>query len=280
MTKNKVWFVTGASKGLGLALVEKLLAQGFHVAATSRNKEDLENAVTSNRDHFLPLEVHLTDEQSVENAINDTKERFGTIDVVVNNAGYGQIGAIEEVSDREVRDLFDVNVFGTLNVIRAVLPIMRNQQSGHIVNVSSISGFHAIPLSGTYGAAKHAVKGLTEALAQEVEPFGIKATCVLPGMFRTNFLNNESIRIANEPIAAYQEQNDKRAKFNASNDGTQIGDPQKAADVFIALSQQENPPVLLFLGKDANQVFENKISELKNQVSKWKELGTSTDFED
>src|SRR4051812_44507847 len=241
MTQNNVWFVTGASKGLGLALVQKLLAQGFSVAATSRNKEDLNVAVTVNKENFLALQMDIADETSVKSAIGEATERFGTIDIVVNNAGYGQLGALEEVSDNEARSCFDVNVFGTLNVIRAVLPTMRKQKSGHIFNIASISGFGGNALDGIYSATKFAVNGLTESLAAEVAPFGIKATCVLPGYFRTNFLSEGSLRMANEPLDAYK--NEEFTKFLNDRDGTQAGDPNTAADVFIELSRAKNPPV-------------------------------------
>jgi NAD(P)-dependent dehydrogenase (short-subunit alcohol dehydrogenase family) len=278
MTQNNVWFVTGASKGLGLALVEKLLAQGFSVAATSRKKDELIAAVTVNQENFLPLQMNLVDEMSVNKAINDAKERFGTIDVVVNNAGYGQLGAVEEISDDEVRNCFDINVFGTLNVIRAVLPTMRKQKSGHIFNIASISGFMGGAGDGIYSATKFAVDGLTESLAAEVAPFGIKATCILPGCFRTNFLSEGSIRGANEILDAYK--NEETTKFLKELDKTQVGDPNKAADVFIELSRAENPPVHLFLGNDAQEVFHTKVAKLSKQVSEWVELATSTDIKE
>ncbi|MCJ7992782.1 SDR family oxidoreductase [Priestia sp. OVS21] len=277
MTGNQVWFVTGASKGLGLALVEKLLHQGFYVAATSRNKAELQSAVTANQKNFLPLQVNLVDEVSVKKAIKDTVECFGRIDVVVNNAGYGQIGAIEEISDREVRDCFNVNVFGTLNVIRALLPTMRKQKSGHIFNISSISGFRGGAGDGIYTATKFAVTGLTESLAADIAPFGIKATCILPGFFRTKFLSEGSMRMPIDRLEAYEEQDNELADFLIQRNGTQIGDPAKAADVLIHLSQVENPPVHLFLGNDAQEVFHTKIEGLNEEVSEWAELATSTD---
>ncbi|GAS83159.1 SDR family oxidoreductase [Paenibacillus amylolyticus] len=278
MTQNNVWFVTGASKGLGLALVQKLLSQGFSVAATSRNKDDLIAAVTVDTENFLPLQMDLVDELSIQKAISEVKERFRTIDVVVNNAGYGQLGAIEEISDMEVRNCFDVNVFGTINVIRAVLPIMRQQQSGHILNVASIAGFRAGNRNGIYAATKFAVDGLTESLAADGAPFGIKATCVLPGYFRTKFLSEGSLRLAENPLDAYKD--DEFTKFLNGRDGAQMGDPNKAADVFIELSRAENPPVHLFLGNDAQVEFHKKMEDLNSQATAWKELSTSTDFEE
>ena len=170
--KNKIWFVTGASKGLGLALVKKLLSSGYRVAATSRNVKDLQHAVNAGREVFLPLSVDLKSENSVENAIKETVSHFGSIDVVVNNAGYGLVGSLEELTDEEVRQNFDVNVFGVLNVIRKVLPYMRKQKSGHILNIASIDGFTGtFPGFGSYIATKFAMHGFSESLAAEVKPF-------------------------------------------------------------------------------------------------------------
>ncbi|MGN6177897.1 MAG: SDR family oxidoreductase, partial [Mucilaginibacter sp.] len=172
METNKVWLVTGASKGLGLSLVKRLISEGYKVAATSRTIESMKKAVGTSA-HFLPLEVNITDENSVSNAIAKTVEAFGTIDVVVNNAGYGQRGTLEELSDKEARRNFDVNVFGALNVIRSVMPHFRNKKSGHIINVSSIGGFiGTFPGFGIYFATKFALAGLTESLSAEAKELG------------------------------------------------------------------------------------------------------------
>jgi NAD(P)-dependent dehydrogenase (short-subunit alcohol dehydrogenase family) len=193
MNNQKVWFVTGASKGLGLSLVKQLLNKGYNVAATSRNVADLEGAVGKS-ESFLPLAVNITDEQSVTDAISQTISLFGKIDVVVNNAGYGLVGGLEELSDAEARANFDVNVFGSLNVIRAAMPHLREQKSGHIFNISSIGGFTGnFPGFGIYCATKFAVQGFTESLAAEIKSFGVKATIVSPGYFRTNFLAADSL---------------------------------------------------------------------------------------
>src|SRR5215216_1241694 len=171
MSNQNIWFVTGASKGLGLTLVKKLLSEGYKVAATSRNISDLESAVGVTSDAFLPLAVNIKSEESVQQAIEKTIGTFGKIDVVVNNAGYGMLGGLEETTDQEARDNFEVNVFGSLNVIRKVLPYLRNQQSGHIINISSIGGFvGGYPGFGIYCATKFAVNGFTEALDAEVKP--------------------------------------------------------------------------------------------------------------
>jgi NAD(P)-dependent dehydrogenase (short-subunit alcohol dehydrogenase family) len=204
MNNNKVWFVTGASKGLGLSLVKQLLDQGYKVAATSRNTVDLNNAVDSKGDNFLPLAVDLTTGSSVREAVQQTIHHFGKIDVVVNNAGYGLLGSLEELTDEESRENFNVNVFGTLHVIREVMPHLRAQQSGHIFNISSIGGFSGnFPGWGIYCATKFAVVGLSESLAAEAKAFGIKVTVVEPGYFRTSFLAAGSVTTPRNEIAAY-----------------------------------------------------------------------------
>jgi len=200
MDTNKVWFVTGASKGLGLSLVKRLLNEGCKVAATSRTIESLEKEVGTSA-NFLPLEVDVIDEKSVNNAIAKTLETFGGIDVVVNNAGYGQLGTLEELSAKEASQNFDTNVFGVLNVIRNVMPHFRSKKSGHIINISSIAGFlGTFPGWGIYNATKFAVAGLTEALSAETKSLGVNATIVYPGYFRTNFLLKGSLRLAENPI--------------------------------------------------------------------------------
>ena len=194
---KKVWFITGASQGLGLALTKELLTQGYRVAATSRRKERLVEALGNPTDAFLPLECDLLDEDSIRRTVTTTVAHFGQLDVIVNNAGYGLLGALEEVSDAEARQNFDVNVFGTLNIIRHALPYLRKQHSGHFFNIASVGGFSGgFPGFGVYCATKFAVHGFTEALSEEVKPFGIAATVVSPGYFRTNFLSKSSLTVA------------------------------------------------------------------------------------
>lgn len=195
MAVQKVWFVTGASKGFGLSLVNALLAGGYSVAATSRSQDDLVEAAGTH-DNFLPLAVDLTDEADVKRAITQTVDRFGRIDVVVNNAGYGLIGGLEELTDEEVRQHFDVNVFALFYVIRHALPYLRKQGSGHIFNFASTAGYIGYAGNTSYNATKFAVVGLSQALALELQPFGIHVTVVAPGYFRTNFLNGGSMRYA------------------------------------------------------------------------------------
>ncbi|HEY9194876.1 MAG TPA: oxidoreductase [Mucilaginibacter sp.] len=277
MENNKVWFVTGASKGLGLALVKRLLNEGYKVAATSRNLSDLNKAVNVNNGQFLPLAVNLTNEDSVQEAVELAVKTFGKIDVVVNNAGYGLLGGIEELTDREARDNFEINVFGSLNVIRKALPYLRAQKSGHILNVSSIGGFTgAFAGGGIYCATKFAVNGFSETLSAEVAPFGIKVTIVQPGYFRTNFLSAGSLAVPQNQIADYQNVRDTVNFHQNDMDQQQAGDPEKAAAAMISITNEANPPLNLFLGEDAYGLVEQKLAFVQNELATWKELTLST----
>lgn len=277
--KTKVWFITGASKGLGLALVQKLLAAGYRVAATSRNVADLQKAVGAGPDNFLPLGMNLLDEADVAKGIQQAAAHFGQLDVIVNNAGYGLLGALEELSDAESRANFDVNVFGSLNVIRKVMPILRRQQSGHIFNVSSIGGFTgSYPGFGIYCATKFAVQGLSESLAAEVKPFGIHTTIVSPGYFRTSFLTDAALGVAQTEIPGYEHVREIQAVHQHSYNGNQAGDPDKAADVMIHVAEQPEPPVHLFLGADAYALAEEKISSVRKDMEQLKDLATATAY--
>lgn len=278
MSDQKVWFVTGASKGLGLTLVKQLLTKGYKVAATSRSITDLENAVGKS-ENFLPLAVTITNEQSVNDAISQTINLFGKIDVVVNNAGYGLVGSLEELSDSEARANFDINVFGSLNVIRAVMPHLRQQQSGHIFNVSSIGGFTGnFPGFGIYCATKFAVQGFTESLAAEIKGFGVKATIVSPGYFRTNFLNPDSLSVPKNEIADYKAVRDVQAAHQKDINGQQAGDPEKGVAAIITVAESAEAPLHLFLGQDAYNLAYQKMDDVKNDLETWKELSTNTGF--
>ncbi|HWV71998.1 MAG TPA: oxidoreductase [Pseudosphingobacterium sp.] len=277
MENKKVWFITGASKGLGLALAKQLLQAGHKVAATSRNSESLIEAVNFKGDTFLPLRVELGDDEHVAAAIAQTHQTFGRIDVVVNNAGYGIGGSIEELSDKETRDSFDVNVFGTINVIRHVLPILRGQESGHIINISSIAGIAPATGWSVYGAVKHAVIGLSEVLADDVKDLGINVTVIAPGAFRTNFLNADSLMLSEKKIDAYagiRASHERYAKMN----GNQAGDPEKAAKVMIELTEMPEPPVYLLLGSDAYARAFSKLDLLASSYKQWEALTKSTDY--
>lgn len=275
--KKQVWFITGASKGLGLALVKRLLEEGHFVAATSRNTNALETAVGNSYSNFLPLSMQLGEEASVKKAITATVDRFGRIDVLVNNAGYGLTGALEELSDAETRQNFDINVFGTLNVIRQVMPQLRLQKNGHILNIASIGGFSGgFPGFGIYCATKFAVQGLTESLAHEIAEFGLFATVVMPGYFRTNFLSEGSLFTPQQEIAAYTKVREIQNTHTGEYDGNQAGDPIKAAEVMMKVAGMDNPPIHLFLGQDAYNVAAVKIDAVKKDMDLLKAAATAT----
>jgi NAD(P)-dependent dehydrogenase (short-subunit alcohol dehydrogenase family) len=279
MSDQKVWFVTGASKGLGLTLVKRLLKEGYKVAATSRSIDDLNKAVDNSSDQFLPLAVDIKNEDSVQQAVEKAIGTFGKIDVVVNNAGYGLLGGLEELTDEEARENFDVNVFGSLNVIRKVLPYLREQQSGHILNISSIGGFTgAFAGGGIYCATKFAVNGFSETLYAEVKPFGIKVTIVQPGYFRTSFLSPDSLVVPKNQISAYENVRNTVNIHQNGLDGQQAGDPEKAAAAMIRITNEAEAPLNLFLGEDAYGLANEKIASVQKDLENWKELTTSTSF--
>ncbi|WGQ11186.1 SDR family oxidoreductase [Pedobacter gandavensis] len=273
---GKVWFVTGASKGLGADLIQRLLSEGYRVAATSRKKQALINLV-GEQENFLPLMMDVTSNEDVKRAIKEVIERFGRIDVVVNNAGYSQIGAIEELTAEEVQKNFDVNVFGPLHVIRNVAPYLRDQRSGHIINIASIGGFVGdFPGFGIYCSTKFAMAGYTEALAVEMKPFGIHTTLVYPGYFRTNFLDKDSAMVPAHPIGAYANARAGEAQHLNEINGNQPNDPKKAATVFIELSKQVQPPVHFFMGIGTSEFVKNKIGVIEKALVDHLELGEST----
>lgn len=279
MKNKRVWLVTGASKGLGLSLVQQLLKQGHAVAATSRTKQALVKAV-GDHENFLPLELDIVNEKSVQEGVRQILNQFGHIDVVVNNAGYGLIGSLEELSDDEVRADFDVNVFGALNIIRAVTPHLRQQKSGHIFNISSIGGFTGdFPGWGIYCATKFAMAGFTESFAQEVKDFNVKATLVLPGYFRTNFLSPGSLVVPKNPIEAYAAVRQSQEFHQNTMDQQQQGDPEKAAQVMIDIANEKEAPLYLFLGNDAYEIAQKKLAFIQNEVEEWKEYTVSTGYE-
>jgi NAD(P)-dependent dehydrogenase (short-subunit alcohol dehydrogenase family) len=276
---KKVWYITGASKGLGLALIKKLLKEGHQVAATSRTLPALVEAVGKDHPDFLPLEVDLSSEPSVAASISAANDRFGRIDVVVNNAGYGIGGTIEELSMEEIRQNFEVNVFGTILVIQKVMPYLRAQGSGHIINIASIAGFAGATGWAVYAAAKQAVIGLSDVLAQDTRTMGIHVTAVAPGAFRTQFLSKDSLALSRNRIEDYKDVRAAHARY-LSIDGKQPGDPVKAAAALLQIAASPEPPTLLFLGSDAYCRATAKMTELSEQIEQWKTLSMSTQLAD
>lgn len=276
MSTQKVWFITGASKGMGLEITKTVLNNGGKVIATSRNTDTLLEKIVDYKDSLLPVKLDITKEKDVENAISKGIEKFGQIDVVVNNAGYNLLGNIEELSDTELRETMNVNVFAMANIIRKVLPHLRKQKSGHIINTSSMMGYMGFAGNGSYNASKFAVIGLSEALAQEVAPFGIKVTILAPGTFRTNFMSEDTLNVAKNKIDVYNL--DKQVEQFTGFDGKQLGDPGKLAEVLLKITEMSNPPLHLPLGSDSyNAIVEVRKNEEK-EMEKWKALSLSTDY--
>ncbi len=275
-TKQKIWFITGASKGMGLLLTKVLLDKGNKVAATSRNIKQLTENVGTENESFLPIELDITVSKNVQQAINKTVERFGGLDVAVNNAGFSYIGSLEELTDEEFRKALDVNLFGTVNVIRASMGQFRKQRSGRIINIASAAGYIAGPNIGSYVASKFAMVGLTEALAMEAKHLNIKPTVVLPGSFRTNFLDEGSLNYAKNPIPDYESANTYISY--AERAGKQPGDPKKLVAELINLTNMENPPVHLILGPDSFKMIMDKRQRDLEEFEAFKQVTLSTDL--
>ncbi|MDC2215957.1 SDR family NAD(P)-dependent oxidoreductase [Bacteroides thetaiotaomicron] len=276
MKQQKIWFITGASKGMGLLLTKLLLSNGDKVAATSRNLSQLKENVGIESVSFLPLAVDITKNHSVIEAISHTVEYFGGLDVVVNNAGFSYIGSVEELTDEEFRKALDVNLFGAVNVIRVSLSQFRKQHSGHIINIASAAGYIAGANIGSYVTSKFAMVGLTESLALEIAPLNIKATVVLPGSFRTNFLNEDSLNYAKKTIPEYESA--KTYKSYADRAGTQPGDPKKLVVELFNLVNMEKPPVHLILGSDSYKMITNKMKTNLQDFENYRLISDSTNF--
>lgn len=276
MNNQKVWFITGASKGMGLEVAKHVLAKGDKVITTSRNLEEQIQSIGEASENLLPLKVDITNEEEVKLAIEKGIKTFGQIDVVLNNAGYNLLGNIEELSDAEFRQTMDVNVFGMTNVIRQILPHLRQQKSGHIINTSSMMGYMSYPANGSYSASKFAVIGLSEALAQEVKPFGINVTIIAPGTFRTGFMSDSSLAVAKHKIEGYNLE--QQVEVFRSYDGKQLGNPAKLAEVLYEISNLQEPPLHLPLGTDSYQSIIQQREKEAIELKKWKSLSLSTDF--
>ena len=271
----KTWFITGISRGLGLALAQAALADGDTVIGTVRGgAPDL--SAKAGTLHVLTLD--LADGAAAEAAVERAFALAGRVDVIVNNAGYGLLGAVEKASDADVARLFDVDVFAPFRIIRAALPHLRAQGSGHIVNITSIAGRAPGPGSSLYAAAKHALEGLSVGLAQEVAPLGIKVTAVAPGAFRTDFLSTHSIRKSEAEDAAYAASVGRSAAAFDTMAGKQLGDPDRAAQAILAAVRSDNPPLHLLLGSDALQRARTKLDALIEEMHRWEEVTRSTDF--
>lgn len=274
--EKKVWFITGASSGFGRALAEEALANGDRVAATARKPEVLRDLIEQYPDSALAVRLDVTNLEDVKNAISEAVKEFGRIDVLVNNAGYALVGAIEETSDEQIRRQFDTNLFGVLNVTREALPILRQQKSGHIVNVGSNVGFAALPSLGIYSATKFALEGVTEALAAEVAAHGIKTTIVEPGPFRTDF-GARGVFAENPLPQAYPSPAQLAESFQKFKNIA--GDPVKAVRVIIEAVESDDPPFRLPLGAMAFETVEAKLEQVKREISVWRTRASATNFD-
>ncbi|MDH1263526.1 oxidoreductase [Pseudomonas sp. GD03944] len=273
----RTWLITGASRGLGALIAEKALQAGDAVIATARKVNDIDARLGSHP-NLLAVRLDVTKEDEAHQAVAAGIKHFGRIDVVINNAGYGVLGAVEETSAKETEGLFATNVFGTLNVIRAVLPHMRRQRSGHVINISSLGGYQAYYGWGVYGSTKFAVEGITEALHQELAPLGIHATVVEPGFFRTDFLDEQSLIKTALELPDYDDTVGAMRRFAESANHAQPGDPDKFATAMLALVNAPNPPQRLALGSDAVARIEAKHAFVNAEVAEWRDLSLSTDF--
>jgi NAD(P)-dependent dehydrogenase (short-subunit alcohol dehydrogenase family) len=274
---SKTWFITGASRGLGAAIARAALDAGDRVVITARRRETVAETFGEDSDTVLSLALDVTDPGQVAAAVDAAVARFGRIDVLVNNAGYGHLGLFEETRSEDARVQFDTNVFGLFDMTRAVLPIMRRQRSGHVFNISSIGGLLGGESGSIYCASKFAVEGFTESVAAEVQPFGIRMTIVEPGFFRTDFLDARSVRHADDPIADYAEASAAIRAFYDARSHNQAGDPAKLGEALVTLANAANPPVRWSAGTDAIAVVEGKAAGLKAELDAWRDLSASTD---
>jgi NAD(P)-dependent dehydrogenase (short-subunit alcohol dehydrogenase family) len=266
---SKIWFITGSSRGFGRRFVEAALERGDKVAATARNTDSLADLVAAHGEAVLPLALDVTDKVAVTEAVARAHAHFGRLDVVVNNAGYGLFGAVEELTEQQVRDQLETNFLGALWVTQAVLPILRAQRSGHIVQISSIGGVAAFPNLGGYNASKWALEGLTEALAQEVAGFGVKVTLVEPGGFATDWAGSSAVHA--EPLPAYDE---VRAAVAAAFSGLEVGDPAAAGPALLKIVDAENPPLRVFFGTSPLHLVRHVYAERLKTWEDWADVST------
>lgn len=274
---GQVWFITGASTGFGKSLALAVLERGGRAVATARNPAQIDPAI-AHSDRSLCLALDVTDAKQCRNTVEEATKSFGRIDVLVNNAGFGMVGAVEEVGDAEVRHVYDTNVFGLLNVLRAGLPEMREARSGHVVNIGSVGGLLARAGSGIYCSTKFAVEGISEGLYHELKPLGIKVTVVEPGPFRTDFGG----RSLNEATAQFDDYAETAGAWRTqlrANSGKQQGDPDKAAQVIIDAVNHAEPPLHLVLGPMAMDRAREKLQDLLDEIETWRGPSASTDFD-
>ena len=274
---DKVWFITGGSTGFGRLLAEEVLKAGGKVVATARKLDKVADLEAKYPQTAKALALDVTNAGQVNSAVTETFAKFGHVDVVVNNAGYGVAGAIEEVSEAEFMPMFETNVFGLLRVTRAFLPQLRKQRSGHILNLSSIGGVVAGPGIGFYNGTKFAVEGMSESLAAELAPLGIRVTIIEPGPFRTDFLGRSGV-LAETRIGDYDATAGNMRKYFAENDGKQRGDPLRAVQAMIQVVESPEPPLRLLLGVSALQRLRGKLGNWEKEIAAWEPVTVGADF--
>lgn len=279
MNKHKVWFITGASSGFGRILAQSVLSRGDCAVLTARRLAPLEEIAGEYGARALCLSLDVTDAVARKKALQAAIDQFGRIDVLANIAGAGSYGALEEFSSEQIRAQMELNFFAPAELSREVLPLMRAQQSGHILNLTSIAGMVAFPGSGLYCASKFALEGFTEALHHEVKPLGIRVTLIEPGAFRTGFAGSALTKAANE-IPAYVSLTGGMSEYFTTQDGRQMGDPEKGVRVIIDAVESETPPVRLLLGEDAYEMWDAVVESRDRDFAPWRELGMSTSFAD
>ena len=274
---QKTWFITGAGRGLGAEIAKAALAAGDRVVAAGRKRAAVSDRLGPNSDRLLSVELDVNNEAQAQAAVDAAVARFGTIDVLVNNAGYGHLGLFEETSEQDVQAQFGTNLFGVFSVTRAVLPVMRAARAGRIFNVSSLAGMRGTAFGSLYCASKFALEGFSESLAQEVAPFGILVTIVEPGPFRTDFLSAESIRFGAHALADYDERRPAlRASFE-QRDGRQPGDPAKLAAAVVRLAGEPAPPMRFVAGSIAFDSIKAKLVDMQAELEHWQPLSVGTD---
>ena len=275
--KTPVWLITGCSTGFGRELARLVLAHGWHAVVTARNPEKIADLVEGHEDRALALALDVDQRSQIESVVRQAEATFGAVDVLVNNAGYGYLAAIEEGEDGEVRAMFETNVFGLIAITQAVLPGMRRRRRGHIVNISSVGGLVSFSATGFYHATKYAVEGLSESLALEVAPLGIKVTIVEPGPFRTNWAG-PSIKQSRVRIGDYDQTAGERRRQTEERSGSQVGDPVRAAEAIIAAVEAPEPPLHLVLGKPALGLARAKLEALRQNFDAWEKTTLGADY--
>ncbi|MFP5115941.1 SDR family NAD(P)-dependent oxidoreductase [Bacillaceae bacterium C204] len=276
---KKVWFITGAGRGMGIEFVKAALATGYQVVATGRSTDRVAK-VLGDDENLLIVKLDVTDSTDAEAAVKSAVDRFGRIDVLVNNAGNFYGGFFEELTSQQIERQINTNLYGPMNVTRAVLPVMRKARSGHIISISSLAGLAGFEYNAAYCTSKFGLEGFMESLHQDVAPYGIKTTIVEPGFFRTELLEPESTFLAEPSIDDYAERNAQYQAFWKEKNGKQEGDPVKLAKALITIASQEEPPTRWIAGADAIAGAERKVAELQQQINAYRDLSTSLDYED